>query len=71
MNRQSNSAARFLCWSVDKFEDSFYVVAATVDGKDYDFVGNFKSIRDVQCAGRRYVQDHIHGSIVGPRMSLK
>ena len=47
--------ACFLRWSV-KVSDGLYAVAATVDGKEYDFVGNFKSVREAQQAGRRYAR---------------
>jgi hypothetical protein len=40
-----------------------YAVAATIDGVEYDFVGNYKSIRDAQQAGRRYATDLMHDSI--------
>ena len=45
MHSQKNSPACFLRWSVSKVADRLYAVAATVDGKEYDFVGNFKSVR--------------------------
>ncbi len=52
MHSQKNSPACFLRWSVSKVTDKLYAVAATVDGKDYDFVGNFKSVREAQqCMG--------------------
>ena len=71
MSPQSGSPRCFLRWSVNKVADSLYVVAATVDGKEYDFVGNFKNIRDAQRAGRRYVQDHIHSIMLRARLSLE
>ena len=40
-----------------------YAVAATIDGIEYDFVGNYKSIRDAQKAGRRYATDLMHNSM--------
>ena len=46
MHSQKNSPACFLRWSVSKVADRLYAVAATVDGKEYDFVGNFKSVRE-------------------------
>ena len=48
MHSQKNSPACFLRWSVSKVTDRLYAVAATVDGKEYDFVGNFKSVREAQ-----------------------
>ena len=38
MRSQKNSPACFLRWSVSKVADKLYAVAATVDGKEYDFV---------------------------------
>ena len=71
MHSQKNSPACFLRWSVSKVTDKLYAVAATVDGKDYDFVGNFKSVRGAQQAGRRYAEDLVHNSMAGGRLSLK
>lgn len=58
-------------WSVDKVADSLYVDAATVDVKEYDFVGNFKNIRDAQRAGFCYVHGHINCIILRARLSLE
>ena len=71
MHSQKNSPACFLRWSVSKVADRLYAVAATVDGKDYDFVGNFNSVREAQQAGRRYAEDLVHNSMAGGRVSLK
>ena len=71
MHSQKNSPACFLRWSVSKVADRLYAVAATVDGKEYDFVGNFKSVREAQQAGRRYAEDLVHNSMAGGRLSLK
>ena len=71
MQRQKNSPACFLRWSVSKVADKLYAVAATIDGKQYDFVGNFKSVREAQTAGRRYAEDLVHNSMAGGRLSLK
>ena len=68
---QRKKQACFLRWSVSKVTDKLYAVAATVDGKDYDFVGNFKSVRAAQQAGRRYAEDLVHNSMAGGRLSLK
>ena len=70
MHSQKNSPACFLRWSVSKVADRLYAVAATVDGKEYDFVGNFKSVREAQQAGRRYAEDLVHNSMAGGRLSL-
>ena len=32
-----------LRWSVSKVADKLHAVAATVDGNEYDFVGNFRA----------------------------
>ena len=71
MRSQKNSPSCFLRWSVSKVADKLYAVAATVDGKEYDFVGNFKSVREAQKAGRQYAQDLVHNSMAGGRLSLK
>ena len=71
MHSQKNSPACFLRWSVSKVANRLYAVAATVDGKEYDFVGNFKSVREAQQAGRRYAEDLVHNSMAGGRLSLK
>ena len=71
MQSQKNSPACFLRWSVSRVADKLYAVAATVDGKEYDFVGNFKSVRDAQQAGRRYAEELVHNSMSGGRLSLK
>ena len=71
MHSQKSSPACFLRWSVSKVTDRLYAVAATVDGKEYDFVGNFKSVREAQQAGRRYAEDLVHNSMAGGRLSLK
>ena len=68
---QNNSPACFLRWSVSRVADRLYAVAATVDGKEYDFVGNFNSVREAQQAGRRYAEDLVHNSMAGGRLSLK
>ena len=71
MHSQKNSPACFLRWSVSKVADKLYAVAATVDGKEYDFVGNFKSVREAQTAGRRYAEGLAHNSIAKADHSLK
>ena len=71
MHSQKNSPACFLRWSVSKVTDKLYAVAATVDGKEYDFVGNYRSVVEAQQAGRRYAEDLVHNSMAGGRLSLK
>ena len=71
MNASKKTPACFLRWSVQKVTKGLYAVTATIDGSDYDFVGNFKSIQEAQKAGRRYVSDLLHNSLSGGRLSLK
>ena len=71
MHTQKNSPACFFRWSVSKVTDKLYAVAATIDGKEYDFVGNYRSVREAQQAGRRYAKDLVHNSMAGGRLSLK
>ena len=71
MHSQKNSPACFLRWSVSKVTDRLYAVAATVDGKEYDFVGNFKSVREAQQAAAATPEDLVHNSMSGGRLSLK
>ena len=65
------SQACFLHWTVRKVADRLYAVAATIDGEQYDFVGNFKSVREAQNAGRRYASDLVHNSFSGGRLAFK
>ena len=71
MGLDQNSPACFLHWTVRKVADRLYAVAATVDGKEYDFVGNFKSVREAQSAGRRYASDLVHNSLSGGRLAFR
>jgi len=50
---------------------NLYAVSATVDGSKYDFVGNFKTVREAQKAGRRYVSDLLHHSFPEGQLVLK
>jgi len=34
-----------------------FAVAATLNGSEYDFVGNFPSLREAHMAGRLYASD--------------
>ena len=68
MGDQAKSPACFLRWTVRKVATELYVVAATMDGIEYDFVGNFKSIRDAHSAGRRYTLNLLHNSLSGGRL---
>ena len=71
MSTQSKSPACFLRWTVQKVADRMYAVAATIDGVEYDFVGNYKSIRDAQKAGRRYATDLMHNSMSGGQLAFR
>tara|TARA_B100001093_G_C26782951_1_gene995447 strand:+ start:958 stop:1215 length:258 start_codon:yes stop_codon:yes gene_type:complete len=71
MNASKKTPACFLRWSVQKVTKGLYAVTATIDGCDYDFVGNFNSIQEAQQAGRRYVSDLLHNSLSGGRLSLR
>ena len=71
MSGQSKSPACYLRWTVQKVADRMYAVAATIDGIEYDFVGNYKSIRDAQKAGRRYASDLMHNSISEGQLAFK
>ena len=53
-----------LQWTVSRVSASFYAVSASINGLDYDFVGNFASLKDAHQAGRRYVQQMMHGTQV-------
>ena len=71
MNCSKKSPACFLRWTVRKVNADLYAVSATLDGKAYDFVGNFKSALEAQKAGRHYTSDLLHNSLSGGRLSLK
>ena len=71
MSVVKNTPACFLHWTVRKVADRLYAVAATIDGEQYDFVGNFKSVREAQNAGRRYASDLVHNSLSGGRLAFK
>ena len=70
MKGQTKSPACFLRWTVRKVATELYVVAATMDGIEYDFVGNYKSIRDAHSAGRGYTTNLLHNSLSGGRLGL-
>ena len=71
MGVMKNTPACFLHWTGRKVADRLYAVAATIDGEQYDFVGNFKSVREAQNAGRRYASDLVHNSLSGGRLAFK
>ncbi len=71
MSAQTKSPACFLRWTIQKVADRMYAVAATIDGVEYDFVGNYRSIRDAQQAGRRYATDLMHNSMSGGQLAFR
>ena len=71
MNASKKSPTCVLRWTVQKVTQHLYAVSATVNGHEYDFVGNFKSITDANKAGRRYASDLVHNAISGGRLSLR
>ena len=71
MNSSKKTPACFLRWSVQKVTKGLYAVTATIDGSVYDFVGNYKSVKEAQKAGRRYATDLLHNSLSGGRLSLR
>ena len=71
MSSLSKFPACYLRWTVKKVADRMYAVAATIDGIEYDFVGNYKSIRDAQKAGRRYATDLMHNSMSGGQLAFR
>lgn len=71
MNASKKSPACIMLWSVQKVNHNLYAVTATIDGHEYDYVGNFKSIADANKAGRRYASDLLHNSVSGGRLSVR
>ncbi|WP_392350622.1 hypothetical protein [Parasynechococcus sp.] len=60
MDRQSEGPTCFLRWTVQKVAHQLYAVAATNNGCDYDFVGNFGTLSEANRAGRQYICDRQH-----------
>ena len=60
-----------LRWSVQKVNQNLYAVSATIDGHEYEFVGNFKSISDANKAGRRYASDLLYNTKSRWSLSLR
>ena len=60
MNTQDQAPACHLSWTVTRVSKAFYTVAATTNGSEYDFVGNFFSLSDAHRAGRLYAKQLIH-----------
>ena len=70
MNASKKSPTCILRWTAQKVNQHLYAVSATANGREYDFVGNFKSITDANKAGRRYASDLMHNFGSGGRLSL-
>ena len=49
-----------LSWTVTQVSRRLFTVAATLNGADYDFVGNFQSLREAHAAGRLYASNLAH-----------
>ena len=60
LDRQPQGPTCFLRWTVQRVAHQLYAVAATNNGCDYDFVGNFSSLTEANRAGRRFICDHSH-----------
>lgn len=60
VDRQSEGPTCFLRWTVQKVANQLYAVAATNNGCDYDFVGNFGTLSEANRAGRQYICDRQH-----------
>ena len=54
MSDPTKAPACHLSWSVTQVSRRLFSVAATLNGEDYDFVGNFHSLREAHAAGRLY-----------------
>lgn len=57
---QIKAPACHLTWTVTQVSRRLFAVAATLNGSDYDFVGNFQSLREAHAAGRIYASDLAH-----------
>ena len=56
----TKAPACHLSWSVTQVSRRLFSVAATLNGEDYDFVGNFQSLREAHAAGRLYATNLAH-----------
>ena len=52
-----------LSWTVTRVSRQLFAVAATLNGADYDFVGNFRSLREAHAAGRLYASNLAHHQV--------
>ena len=60
MSDPTKAPACHLSWSVTQVSRRLFSVAATLNGEDYDFVGNFQSLREAHAAGRLYASNLAH-----------
>ena len=60
MSDPTKAPACHLSWSVTQVSRRLFSVAATLNGEDYDFVGNFQSLREAHTAGRLYATNLAH-----------
>ena len=57
MSNTTHAPACHLSWTVTQVSRRLFAVAATLNGTEYDFVGNFPSLREAHMAGRLYASD--------------
>lgn len=60
MSVQNQAPACHLSWTVTRVSPRLYAVAATSNGADYDFVGNYRSLSDAHQAGRLFARQAMH-----------
>ena len=60
--KMPEGACCYLQWSVRKVSHHFYAVSCTMNGRDYDFVGHFKTLQEAHRAGKRFAEDRAHQS---------
>ena len=60
MSSKNQAPACHLSWTVTRVSPRLYAVAATSNGADYDFVGNFRSLSDAHRAGRMFARQTMH-----------
>ena len=63
MSNPIKAPACHLSWTVTQVSRQLFAVAATLDGADYDFVGNFQSLREAHAAGRLYANNLAHQQV--------
>ncbi len=67
MSNPIKAPACHLSWTVTKVSRQLFAVAATLNGADYDFVGNFRSLREAHAAGRLYAHNLAHQQVSATR----